>query len=308
MNPNIVVVGSINMDIVNHVGSFPEPGETITGLGTEYNSGGKGANQAVAASLAGGQVIMVGAVGNDPFGGVLKESLANHGVVTGQVLEKSGSSGLAFITVNNKGQNHIVLSEGANAQISSADVESSLIDLKDIKVMLFQNEIPWTTTEFAIRWAQTQGIKVYYNPAPAKIIPHAILPFMDTIILNETETQFITGIAVSNVIEAEKAADALLQLGVKAVIITLGEKGSLYKNRDEKRVITPAFKVVSLDTTAAGDTFIGAFAVAQSDGSDIESSLTFASAAAALSVSRKGAQASIPRRQEIVDFINGQRV
>jgi ribokinase len=308
MNPSIVVIGSINMDIVNHVESFPEPGETITGLGTEYSSGGKGANQAVAASLAGGDVMMIGAVGDDPFSDALKASLSNYGVDTSQVLKKSGSSGLAFITVNNKGQNHIVLSEGANAQVSSADIEAGLIELIDIKVMLFQNEIPWDTTEVAVNWAQTQGIKVYYNPAPARKIPQTVLPLMDTIILNEMETLCITGITISNIIEAEKAADALLQSGVKAVIITLGEKGSMYKNGDGKCVITPAFKVEPLDTTAAGDTFIGAFTVAQTEGLDIESSLSFASAAAALSVSRKGAQASIPRRQEIDDFINAQRL
>lgn len=306
MNPQIVVIGSINMDIVNHVTSFPEPGETITGLGTEYSPGGKGANQAVAASLAGGEVMMIGAVGDDPFGEVLKASLVNYGVNIEQVVGKSGSSGLAFITVNDEGQNHIVLSGGANALVSADDVLASLVKLTDIKVMLFQNEIPWITTAFAMRWAHTHGIKVYYNPAPAMKIPQDTLSSIDTLILNEMETQFITGMIVSNVAEAEKAADALIGLGVRAVIVTLGEKGSLYKDNNEKLVIAPAFKVEPLDTTAAGDTFIGAFTVAQVEGEDIESSLRFASAAAALSVSIKGAQVSIPLRQDIEKFIDAR--
>jgi ribokinase len=304
MNSKIVVIGSINMDIVNHVASFPEPGETITGLGTEYSPGGKGANQAVAASLAGGEVIMIGAVGDDPFGEALKESLVNYGVNIEQVLVKDESSGLAFITVNHQGQNHIVLSGGANALVSADDVLARLIKIVEIKVMLFQNEIPWTTTEFAMRWANANGIKVYYNPAPAMKIPQETLSYIDMLILNETETQFITGMFVSSATEAEKAADSLIELGVNAVIVTLGEKGSIYKDKNEKLVIASAFKVEPLDTTAAGDTFIGAFTVSQLEGADIGSSLRFASAAAALSVSRKGAQVSIPQRQDIVNFIH----
>jgi ribokinase len=306
MNSKIIVIGSINMDIVNHVKKFPEPGETIKGLGTEYYPGGKGANQAAAASLTGGNVIHIGAVGDDAFGDVLRKSLSSNGVNTEHVYAKTGSSGLAFITVNGEGQNHIVLSEGANAQLSADVVEASLETISEIEVILFQNEIPWETTQAAMNWAQSKRIKVYYNPAPAMEIPREVFPLLDTIILNETESHFITGMPVSDIHDAEKSADLLIQWGVRAVILTLGEKGSLYKNMAGNLVITPAFKVEPVDTTAAGDTFIGAFAVAQTEGADIERSLSFASAAAALSVSRKGAQASIPRREEVDKFLKNR--
>jgi ribokinase len=302
LEKTVVVIGSINMDIVNHVENHPVPGETIKGFGTEYSPGGKGANQAVAASLAGVNVIMIGAVGDDPFGQVLRTSLADKGVQTQCIQSKPGSSGLAFITVNNKGQNHIILSEGANGQLTVADITASLAELGEINVILFQNEIPWETTEFAMRWAHSKGIKVYYNPAPAMKVSVNILPYIDLVILNESEIQCITELPVSDAAEAEKAADVLIGLGAKAVIVTLGEKGSLYKD-NERNVITPAFRVTPQDTTAAGDTFIGAFAAAQTDGIDIVNRLRFASAAAALSVSRKGAQDSIPTKEEIEQFI-----
>jgi ribokinase len=303
MKAKIIVIGSINMDIVNHVENFPEPGETIKGFGTEYYPGGKGANQAVAASLAGGEVIQIGAVGNDAFGEVLRNSLTTYGVNTQHVVTKTGGSGLAFIMVNSKGQNHIVLSEGANAQVTSDIVVMSLETISDIEVMIFQNEIPMETTELAMNLAWSKKIKVYYNPAPAMEIPLDWFPLIDTLILNETESHYITGLTVSNLIEAEKAADLFIQWGVRAVILTLGEKGSLYKDVNGKLVITPVFRVEPVDTTAAGDTFIGAYAVAQSEGSSLETSLRFASAAAALAVTRKGAQASIPSRKEIEEFI-----
>jgi ribokinase len=258
----------------------------------------------VAASLAGGNVIMIGAVGNDPFGPILKESLAAKKVEIQYIQSKSGSSGLAFITVNKKGQNHIILSEGANGQLSTEEIKDSLSKLTGVKVILLQNEIPWESIEFAMRWARSRNIKVYYNPAPAMKISQDILPYIDLLILNETEIQFITGLIVSDLTEAEAAINVLIGLGIKAAILTLGEKGSIYKDADGKFVITPAFKIKTQDTTAAGDTFIGAYAVAQSDGIDIENSLRFASAAAALSVSRKGAQDSIPTKEDIQKFIN----
>jgi ribokinase len=306
MKAKIIVIGSINMDIVNHVKSFPKAGETIKGLATEYNPGGKGANQAVAASLSGGNVIHIGAVGDDAFGEVLLKSLSSRGVNTKHVITKTGSSGLAFITVNHEGQNHIVLSEGANAKLSVADIKSSLDIASDIAAILFQNEVPWETTKFAMDWARSKGIKVYYNPAPAMEISRESFPLIDTIILNETESHYITGLIVSSFLDAEKVADLLVQWGVRAAILTLGEKGSLYKDKAGRLVIIPAFKVEPNDTTAAGDTFIGAFVIAQTEGTDIEGSLSFASAAAALSVSRKGAQASIPHRQEIETFIKSR--
>jgi ribokinase len=175
--------------------------------------------------------------------------------------------------------------------------------LTGIKAILLQNEIPSEANEFAMRWAHSRNIKIYFNPAPAMKVSQEILPYIDLIILNESEIQCITDLSVSNFMEAEEAADILIGWGAKAVIVTLGEKGSFYKDTEQRNIITPAFRVTPLDTTAAGDTFIGAFAAAQTDGIDIKNSLRFASAAAALSVSRKGAQDSIPTKEEIEQFI-----
>ncbi|MFC3885627.1 ribokinase [Bacillus songklensis] len=303
---NIVVIGSINMDVVNHVQKHPLPGETIKGWGTSYYPGGKGANQAVAAARAGGKVTMIGAVGNDSFGRSLSAALQKEGINTNYILEKEGTSGLAFITVDSFGENSIILSEGANGKVGISDLQKLSSIMKSADMLLLQNEIPWETTTHVFEEAQNSDTRVFFNPAPAFKVPEDVLPLIDVLILNETEVQVITGNEIRDVSQARLAAEQLSNEGVKEVVITLGKKGALYMNREGDNLYTPAFTVETVDTTAAGDTFIGAYAVASTAGQSIKESLQFASAASALSVTRRGAQSSIPNREEIQHFLHNQ--
>jgi ribokinase len=302
----ILVVGSINMDIVSNVTEFPLPGETIPSKETSFFPGGKGANQAVAAARAGANCSMIGAVGEDPFAETLVAALHNDGIATDQVLRKNGSSGFAIITVNEAGENHIVLSEGANGKLTAEDAAASAGDWANVYAVLLQNEIAWETTEAVIAGASAGGTRVLYNPAPAKAIPDAVFPLLDTLILNETEAAVITGLAVKDAESAQAAAKWALAKGTDSVIVTLGEKGCFYKNAQGDTAAVPAYKVKPVDTTAAGDTFLGAYAAASAEGLPIEQALSFASAAAALAVTKAGAQSSIPNKAEIEAFLQNE--
>ncbi|MEH7306995.1 ribokinase [Neobacillus drentensis] len=300
---NILVIGSINMDIVNRVGKHPLLGETIKGLGTIYSPGGKGANQAVAAALAGGQVTMLGAVGKDPFSLELVASLEKSNVNTSEMIIKEGTSGMAFITVDEAGENSIILSEGSNGQLSKKDVEERLNLLDEADILLLQNEIPLETTLFVLKEAARRQVQTYFNPAPALKIPTDAFPLIDFLILNETEVEVVTGIRIDKVEAQERAINWLINHGVKAVILTLGEQGSHYYSTIESTILTPGFKVNAVDTTAAGDTFIGSFAAAKASGKGTKEALLFATAASAITVTRGGAQNSIPMKKEIEEFL-----
>jgi len=300
---NIAVIGSLNMDIVNHVLKMPLPGETIKALSTEYIPGGKGANQAVAASLSGSRVKMIGAVGSDLFSNKLIESLNEHGVQTDTLVNKKCETGVAFITVDHTGENNIILSEGANGLFSERDIPFSLFD--DVDTLLVQNEIPWHATRFAIETANKNGIRVIFNPAPA-LRSKAIIPLVDVLILNKTELEVLTGSIVKDISSAELGLKDLITDGVREVVLTLGDQGSIYMNSGGKHLYTPAYKVNTVDTTAAGDTFIGAFASIYEADLSIEEKLLYSTAAAALSVSKKRAQTSIPNREDIEQFIAQQ--
>ncbi|RUS46021.1 ribokinase [Cohnella sp. AR92] len=294
----IVVIGSINMDIVNQVEQFPLPGETIHGKGVSYLPGGKGANQAVAAALAGGQVEMVGAVGTDSFGPVLRESLGGYGVGTKHVGAKPGSSGLAFITVSDSGENQIILAEGSNGQVLPGDVDKEL--LAGAKAVMLQNEIPWETNLQAMRMCREIGhVRLVYNPAPVRPIPQEAYELIDLLVVNETEAEGLTGLAVVSQEDAAAAAAELIRRGAGSALVTLGSKGAYYAGADGERLFAPARKVRAIDTTAAGDTFIGALVAAGTNGLPMEEALSYAAAAAAIAVTRPGAQASIPTREEI---------
>jgi ribokinase len=301
---SIFVIGSINMDIVNHVQNHPLPGETIKGWGTVYNPGGKGANQAVASARSGGQVIMVGAVGKDSFGCELVKSLKQEGILTDFIIEKEGTTGIAFITVDTSGENSIILSEGSNGKFKPDDLLDLFKMMKSGDILLLQNEIPWETTEYVIKKVQNRGVSVFFNPAPAIKVPNEILSLIDVIILNETEVEAITDIPVTDLQSAKLAAQKLNIIGVKEVVITLGKKGSLYRNQEEMDIFTPSFSVKTIDTTAAGDTFIGAFTVERSKGQSIKECLQYATAAAALSVTVMGAQCSISNQERVLSFLN----
>ncbi|MGN7297187.1 ribokinase [Fredinandcohnia aciditolerans] len=300
----IVVIGSINMDIVNRVNRHPLPGETMKGLKTEFNPGGKGANQAISASRAGGLVTMVCALGNDSFSSELLETLKTEGISSDYIVTKPSNSGLALITVDRNGENSIILEEGANGLLHKDDIKNVLPEvLKNADLILLQNEIPWETTIYVIEQADKLGVPVFFNPAPAIEVPTGVLDKLSGLFVNETETEVITGIHVTDPTSAEKAADLLLEEGVQEVIITLGKQGSYFKNSSGVRIYTPAFTVQAIDTTAAGDTFIGAYVVAKSSGSTIEDSLAFATAASALTVSKEGALKSIPIKNEVLEFL-----
>lgn len=298
----LLVIGSMNMDVVSNVEQFPLPGETIHSSGTAFVPGGKGANQAVAAASAGADCAMIGAVGLDPFGDTLVASLEERGVDAGAVLRKEGTSGIALITVNEEGENNIILSAGANGKVTSADV-SSTVQWDSVYAVLLQNEIPWETTTAAARDAHAAGTRVFLNPAPARTLPDELFPLLHTLIVNETEAALVTGIGVSDAATAAAAAEWVLGKGTASVIVTLGEQGCFYADAQGARLNVPAFRVKPVDTTAAGDTFIGAYAAACANGLGKKEALRYATAASALAVTRPGAQSSIPAKAEIEAFM-----
>lgn len=298
----LLVIGSMNMDVVSNVKQFPLPGETIHSSGTAFVPGGKGANQAVAAASAGADCALVGAVGLDPFGDTLIASLSERGVDAGAVLRKEGTSGIALITVNEEGENNIILSAGANSKVTPADV-SSAVHWDGVYAVLLQNEIPWETTVAAARDAHAAFTRVFLNPAPARKLPDELFPLLDTLIVNETEAALVTGIGVSDAATAALAAERVLDKGASSVIVTLGEQGCFYADAQGTRIAVPAFRVKPVDTTAAGDTFIGAYAAACANGLGRRDALRYATAASALAVTRPGAQSSIPSKTEINAFL-----
>ncbi len=304
-NGNVVVIGSINMDVINRVNHHPAPGETIhSNNETQYSPGGKGANQAVSASLSGSPVTMLGAVGDDAFGGALIRSLQGYGVDVSSVRTEAGASGLAFITVDSDGENTIILSAGANGKVTPTYLNDEL--LRGAKAILLQNEIPPGTNESIMLKCKENNVPVYYNPAPARVLEERLYSLIDTIILNETEATLISGIEVKDRESAERSAADLIHKGIANVIITLGAKGALYKSAELTENVT-AFNVKAVDTTAAGDTFIGAYTASKASGATVKESLVFAAAASAIAVTREGAQKSIPRKDETEAFLIANR-
>jgi ribokinase len=299
---SIYVVGSINMDIVNKLQQFPLPGQTVEGDSTYYHPGGKGANQAAAAAMACSKVQMVGAVGNDPFKAALLQSLQDKGVGTDYVTHKDSGSGIAFITVNSEGENYIVLSPGANKQLSVHDLPAQMWN--DAALILLQNEIPWELTRTVIQTADKYGIPVWMNPAPAFAMPSDLFPSIHTLILNETEAELLTSMSITCKNDAVKAVSQLLQNGIRRVVLTMGSHGLLFADENKQITHLEAYSVLPVDTTAAGDTFIGAFASAWLSGQPFNEGVKFASAAAALTVTKFGAQDSIPNKAEIEAFIS----
>jgi ribokinase len=307
---DIIVVGSLNMDIVTRVHRFPAPGETLQASKTQFSPGGKGANQAVAAARMGASVVMAGGVGNDSFGVELKETLATSSVDIRGILQQSDTTGIADITVDENGQNTILISGGANMAYSWEEASSVLKQLHlfdGCKIALFQNEIAMQTNEDAIRDLAKRGVRIFYNPAPAIPVGNHcdVFSLIDILILNEHEAEVLTGVKVEDDSSAGYAARKLLTLGVGSVILTLGSKGLFYLDKGGMEIEMPAFPVKVVDTTAAGDTFIGSFAAAISAGKPVGEALQIGSAAAALSVMKPGAQVSIPTRADVDSFLTG---
>jgi ribokinase len=300
MSQPITVVGSLNMDFVVQVAAFPLPGETVFGTGFRTIPGGKGGNQACAAATLGGRVRMVGRIGDDAVGEQLRASLEAAGVDTRDVLASPAtSSGAAVIVVQAGGQNQIVVASGANALLSPADVSRALEGLPG-GFLLLQLETPLETVEAAAAIAHRLGAAVVLDPAPARPLPDALLAHVSCLTPNESEAMILLGRREGTVTlaEAPDVARALRGRGARAVLLKLGEKGAFL---DDGRETThfPAPQVEAVDATAAGDTFNGALVVALGEGRPMADAVRFANAAAALSVTRVGAQASIPTRGEV---------
>lgn len=295
----ILIVGSSNTDMVIKTHNFPAPGETILGGRFLMNAGGKGANQAVAAARLGGIVTFVGKIGDDIFGKQAVQQLEEEGInVDFVAVDPENPSGVALITVDKKGENSIVVAPGSNGTLSSADFDKAIVELDDSEFVLMQLEIPIPTVEYIARMASKKQKKVVLNPAPAAVLTDELLQNLYILTPNETEAELLTGIKVTDEQSALNAATYLHKKGVKVVIITLGSAGAFLLEGGKSEIIS-AQKVEAVDTTAAGDTFNGALVVALSEGKTIQESIAFANKAAAISVTRIGAQSSVPYRKEI---------
>jgi len=308
MAKRIVVVGSINLDLVGATQRIPIAGETVAGLSFQTFPGGKGANQAVAAARLGGSVSMLGKLGTDAFGAHLRDSLAESRVNTDGIEVVHGSSGIALITTDAKGENAITVVAGANAHLSPADLDEHSGVIRGAGILLTQLEIPLETVEHLAAIAIRERIPLVMDPAPARPLPSSLLKCVDWLTPNETETCFLLGCAPSELHNEAlgDAANALLALGCRNVILKLGQRGCFVALLDGTRQLLPAHKVHAIDTTAAGDAFNGAFAVALMQGQDPVSSASWASAVAAITVTRRGAQPSIPTPLEVDRFLEEQ--
>lgn len=297
----ILVVGSSNTDMVIKTQSFPCPGETILGGKFLMNAGGKGANQAVAAARSGGQVTFVGKIGDDIFGRQAVQQLKNEGINVDFVsVDSENPSGVALITVDSKGENSIVVAPGSNGTLSAGDFDQAMEVLLESEFVLMQLEIPIPTVEHIAAAAAFNQKKVVLNPAPAAHLSDELLKSIYILTPNETEAELLTGIKVTDEQSALKAARLLHDKGVEIVIITMGAAGAFLLAEGDHEVIS-APRVEPVDTTAAGDTFNGALVVALSEGRTIRESIAFANKVAAISVTRIGAQASVPYRHEILN-------
>jgi ribokinase len=295
----IIVIGSSNTDMVIKTEKLPAPGETILGGKFLMNPGGKGANQSVAASRLGGKVTFISKRGNDLFGNQAVGLLMREGVDIKYIVKDPDlPSGVALITVDSTGENSIVVAPGSNGNLLKEDIPSVIFDTGKFEILLLQLEIPIDTVEYSAVTASEHGIKVILNPAPARKLSDNLLKNTWLITPNETEAETITGVIITDIPSAERAAELIQERGVKNVIITLGEAGAYIKSENYTGLI-PGIKVKPVDTTAAGDVFNGALAVAISEGSDLKDAVIFANEAAAISVTRMGAQASAPYRNEI---------
>lgn len=297
--PKVVVVGSINMDLVVQCAQFPQPGETIAARSFHQVSGGKGANQAVSAACAGGSVAMIGRVGDDTFGDRLVGELQSQQVDCGAILRTDDcETGLAFISVEDSGQNAIMIVAGANGRLSPQDVDSLQTLIESSDVVLLQLEVPLETVLRVIEVARQANVRVILDPAPAPTAWPDELLQVDLICPNEQEAAQLSGLPVDSPQQIQQAAQALHERGARHVVITLGDQGAYLYDEQGGRLV-PAFATSVVDTTAAGDAFVGALAVRWIESGDLEEAVYFGNAAGAIAASRLGAQPSMGSRPEI---------
>ncbi|MBQ4126489.1 MAG: ribokinase [Alistipes sp.] len=301
---NIVVIGSSNTDMVVKTSHLPVGGETVLGGDFFMNAGGKGANQAVAASRYGNRVVFVAKTGDDLFGRQVRESMTQDGIVTDYVfVDKEHPSGVALITVNKEAENCIVVASGANAHLTPADIDTAAEEIRGAHVVLMQLETPISTVTYAAQMAANAGVPVILNPAPAPVeqLSDELLHNLFLITPNKSEASRISGINIKDMESAQRAAKAIYDMGPKNVIVTLGSDGSLvYDGAMFMRV--EALKVDAVDTTAAGDTYNGVLASVLAEGRSLIDAVREANVAAAISVTRMGAQPAAPTREEIMQF------
>ncbi|AIO41470.1 ribokinase [Burkholderia latens] len=297
--PKIAVAGSINVDLVTHAPRLPVPGETLLGTTFRTVHGGKGANQAVAAARLGASVAMIGCVGNDAFGARLYDALAAERIDVTHVRRIDGdATGVATITVDERGANSIVVVPGANARLDAESIDAARDAIAGAALLVCQLEVPIETVARAIGCAIAHRTPVLLNPAPARPLFDALLARIDYLVVNETEAESLTGIVVGDDASAVRAADALRAKGVANVLVTLGARGVCWRGCAGSGR-HPAVAVTAVDTTAAGDTFVGGFAAARAGGASMDDAIAFGQRAAAISVTRHGAQTSIPTRDEV---------
>jgi ribokinase len=308
MRNRVVVVGSVNQDLVVSADRIPRPGETVTGSDFQYFAGGKGANQAVAAARLGANVSMIAKLGDDAFSATLRQGLQKEGVDASATKSVPGCSGIAVIARDPAGENTIVVVAGANGKLAPVDLEENLHLIRDAGIVLCQLEIPLETVEYLAVLTERFGVPMMLDPAPARVLRPDLLRRIEWVTPNETELWRLLDMAEREIPEAAlpEAAAQLAQRGARNVIIKLGSRGCFLALADGRRKLVPTFRVKAVDTTAAGDVFNGAFAACLMEGKDPFASAAFASAAAAISVTRAGAQASVPTRGETQRFMAAQ--
>lgn len=298
MGKRVIVVGSANMDLVFRTKRFPASGETLHGLSFETFPGGKGANQAVAIGKLGGDCLFVGKVGADAFGDELAASLSSSGVDASKLLRTQGTrTGVASIEVDETGQNRIIVVAGANGELRAQEVINATQGFQEAKIALFQHETPVETVDASIQ-AASSCCQVILNPAPARPVSDDTYSKLSYITPNETETEILTGVKVADEGSCMKAADWFHSMGVSGVVITLGSKGCFVSKGDIRQIV-PSVQVQAVDTTAAGDAFNGALAMFLAEGRDLLNAVQLANCVGALSVTKHGAQASMPNLNEL---------
>ena len=301
-NPKVVVVGSFNMDLVVKAGRRPQTGETLMGEEFGMFIGGKGSNQAIAAARLGTDVTMIGRLGTDLFGDTLMTAHAEESICTDYVIRDTEvGTGIASISIDADGDNSIVLVPQANMRLTVADIERASESIAAADVLLLQLEVPIAASQRAAEIAKSNGATVVLNPAPAQELPDDFLAQVDILTPNEVETESLSGVKVSTAADAERAAKVLLDKGLSAVILTLGERGALLLTPDLTRQV-PAYTVEVVDTTAAGDAFCGALATGLAQGENLVDAVAFANAAGALAVTVLGAAPSMPTATQVEAF------